>query len=760
MLPEKFVCANHEAATWTKMVPAPVFRKSFFVGYNDTCTLTIGCTGFYDLFLNGEKVTGGYLMPYIANPDDVIFYNRYDLSDKLLPGENVLCVILGNGHANPVGGELWGHSKRNHAAPAFALECVYGNRCFEACDMVWNRSHIRFDDYRCGCYCDMTLYEKTWYLPGYDDAAWNLPLACDYSHCAKKLTVCESVNETRRIKPIKWHKGGMHHYIMRGGLNVYSGPTVMGESPTSGGYIYDFGENCAGVPLLRIKGEKGQKIQMQFCDCRYEGLLDNTNMNVYPAGCCQKDIYICSGDGIEEFIPPFTYHGFRYCYVHGITPEQATQDLLTYIVLHNDVKRKAAFWCSDEISNEIFAACTRSDLANTFYMITDCPTREKNGWTGDASVSAEHFMFLYAMENVFADWIYCLKLAQNQTGALPVIVPSDGRFRHFIVWDSALYSIPYQVYKYTGNTKIITDNADAMMKNLRLHLSLLDERGLSEEGYGDWLPVGCAPDVYASPRGFCTSCALLSCLATTAKMFEAAGLTENLAFLRQNHAKLRNAIRDEYNENGVITIGKTEKYHQPSYRVCQTSQAIGLSCGIFDENEKQTAIDTLVSLITQNKNSFDCGFLGLRAIFHVLTAYGYSDLAYKMITKPSFPSYANMIYRGETSVWERFAVPGKAIGSRNHHFMADVSSWYLKAVAGINVNPEGNNPDKIVINPHFIQALESVQGSYTNDHGSVAVRWVREKEKLHVMIDVRGDLDIVMGENLKSESCVVSYNKK
>ena len=172
MLPEKFVCATNKAATLTELVPAPVFRKSFFAKPDDTVSLTIGCTGFYDLFLNGEKITNGYLMPYISNPDDVIFYNQYDFSDKLLPGENVICVILGNGHANPVGGQVWGHSQRNHVAPAFAMECICGDLRFEACDMLWNRSHILFDDYRLGCYCDMTLYEKAWYLPGYDDSAF------------------------------------------------------------------------------------------------------------------------------------------------------------------------------------------------------------------------------------------------------------------------------------------------------------------------------------------------------------------------------------------------------------------------------------------------------------------------------------------------------------------------------------------------------------------------------------------------------------
>lgn len=761
MLPDIFVCASKEAPTFTKSIPAPLFRKSFIAKSTKKASLTIGCTGFYDLFLNGERITSGYLMPYICNPDDVIFYNEYDLSDKLVLGENVICILLGNGHANPIGGEVWGHSARNHSSPAFALDFTCDDVHFASDDMLWNNSHILFNDYRCGVYSDMTLFSKEWYLAGYDDSSWNKPVACDYSHSEKRIARCESVDEIRRIKPTAFYAGGIREYRMRDALRdkFFSGETILGKTPTSGGYIYDFGENCAGVPCLKIKGTRGQKIEMQFCETLYEGLADNTNMNVFPEGACQKDVYICSGDGIEEFIPPFTFHGFRYCYIYGITAEQATEDLLTYVVLHNNVKKKSSFSCSDEISNQIFNACIRSDLANFFYIITDCPTREKNGWTGDASISAEHFMLHYAAENLLSDWLYCIKIAQKETGALPVYVPSDGKFRHFLVWDSALYSLPYQIYKHTGETKLIAETADAMMKNLRLHMSLLDERGVLEVGYGDWLPVASGADAYASPVGFCVSCMFLLCLKMTETMFNAIGSTDHIEFIQQSYAKVRKAIRDEYNENGIITKGKTESYHKPTYRICQTSQALGLYCGVFDEDEKQKAVETLVDLIVEKDNSFDCGFLGLRAIFHILSEYGYSDLAYEMITKPTFPSYGNMILRGETSVWERFP-QGINPGSHNHHFMSDVSAWYIKTVAGINVNPHCDDPDRIVINPHFIKALESAKGSYENKNGSVAVSWARKDGKINVDINVSGGLDVVLGDNLNIDECVVMFKKK
>lgn len=753
MIPQNFVCASKDAASFENHIAAPIFRKSFIINSLEKCTLTIGCTGFYDLFLNGEKITDGYLKPYISNPDDIIFYNQYDLTNKLVLGENVICVILGNGHANAIGGALWGHYKRNHSAPAFALSCEHGDGSFSAEDMKWNRSHILFDDYRCGCFWDNTLFIKEWYLKDFDDSIWNAPVVCDYSHSVKKLASCESVDETRRIKPVKISKGCIRDFRMHDCFKdiVYSGETLLGKTPLADGYIYDFGENCSGVPCLKIKGERGQKIQMQFFECIYEGFADNVNINLYPESCCQKDVYICSGNGEEEFIPPFTFHGFRYCYVHGITEEQATEDLLTYVVLHNDIKIKAQFQCSDEISNQIFDACRRSDLANCFYIITDCPTREKNGWTGDVSLSAEHFMFNFAMENVLSDWLNCIRLAQNEAGELPVIVPSTGGFRKFAVWDSVICSIPYNVYKYTGNTQIIKDTADTIMKNLKMHLSLLDERGISEAGYGDWLPVDSEPDCYASPLGFCVSSILLLSLSMAQKMFDVVGMEENSKFIKENYDKLREAIRKEYNDNGVILKGRCEKYVKPTYRISQTSQALGLYCGIFNENEKDNAVKKLVELIVENNYSFDCGFLGLRAIFHVLSENGYSELAYKMITKPTHPSYANMIYRGETSCWERFQAPGNGIGSRNHHFLADVSSWYLKNVAGINVNPECDDPDVIFINPSFIKSIESASGSYENKNGSVEVKWMRNDDKIEGTINVNGNLKIVLADGLEDK---------
>ncbi len=748
---DAFVCAGENFSTYQNNVPAPLFRKEFYLKEKVESILTIGATGFYELYLNGEKITKGYLAPFISNPDDTVFFDRYDLTDKLCEGDNTIDVLLGNGFSNPIGGEIWEHTKRA-ASPSFSLDFHCGNFCFSAKDMLWKSSHILFDDCRIGTYCDARLYSISGNLIDFP-GEWNPPVLAPTPKGEKRFTTCEPVKEIRRLKAVEIVAGGLRDYRMRDAFinTLYNGETVMGSTCKYGGYIYDFGENNAGVPRLKIKGKKGQKIDLQFSELQFEGFVDYINVDVYPDGCCQRDVYICGSDEEEIYIPPFTYHGFRYCYVYGITPEQATPDLLEYIILHNDVKVKADFLCSDEISNQIFAACRRSDESNLVNIITDCPQREKNGWTGDVTVSIDHYMFNLGVENCIKDWLSCVRNVQGSNGNLPTVVPSTTNADNCPVWDSVLFFAPFAVYQYTGDVSIIEDNADCMMKNLRYYMDTRDERGLVEMGMGDWLPVDTPVGIYNSPLGFCCSVILMEACRMGDIMLRKIGRNADADYCAQSREHLKQAIRLEYNEGGIITAGKTKKYQKNEYKTCQTSQALGLYAGVFEQDEIKVAVDTLISCIKEKNNSFDCGFLGMRTIFHVLAEQGFADLAYYMITKPTHPSYANMIYRGETTVWERFSAPGKRIGSHNHHFMADVSVWYLRHVVGISVNPFYNDPDFVIIQPKFIKQLEFAKGSYTTPNGKVEVKWQRTDDKIHLTIRTEGLVKFKLGNDIKDQ---------
>lgn len=163
--------------------------------------------------------------------------------------------------------------------------------------------------------------------------------------------------------------------------------------PSGDGFIYDFGVNSAGLCRLKIKGGKGQRVDMYFGEVLKDGILFQENIvcdkNVRYS---QHDAYICRGGGTEVFVPRFTYHGFRYVYVTGITKEQACADLLTYLVFNSDLKEVGGFDCSDAVANKLQEITRRSTLSNMYYFPTDCPHREKNGWTGDLVLSAEHML--------------------------------------------------------------------------------------------------------------------------------------------------------------------------------------------------------------------------------------------------------------------------------------------------------------------------------------------------------------------------------
>ena len=382
-------------------------------------------------------------------------------------------------------------------------------------------------------------------------------------------------------------------------------------------------------------------------------------------------------------------------------------------------------------------------------IITDCPTREKNGWTGDAAISAEHYLLNLSIDNCISDYLACIRNSQDSSGRLPLVVPSSRNTEECPIWDSALAFLSYYSYKYRGRIDILKENADAVFRNLSFHMSKLDERGICESGLGDWLPPGLEGGEYNSPLGFCCTAIMMEICKKTEMIMKALGRNNEEKICSEWYYTLRYAVREEYVDKHIVTAGKDTKYIKPTYRPCQSSQAIALYVGIFNEDEEAEAVNTLCKMIDDNNGAFDCGFLGMRAIFTVLTKFGYGDIAYNMITRPNYPSYANLIYRGETTICERFSPPGERMGSHNHHFMADVSAWYIRDLLGIHVNPNLDDPDHILVDPDFISQINYCEGSYKTPNGEVAVNWKKTDGKIILNVATYGNVTVEFGNKTK-----------
>ncbi|MBQ4145262.1 MAG: family 78 glycoside hydrolase catalytic domain, partial [Clostridia bacterium] len=571
-----------------------------------------------------------------------------------------------------------------------------------------------------------TFYDKTkdeigWNNIGYaEDESWHSPISVERPRGEEKLCEAEPIRVYKELKPVSITEAEMVPYEIRDDMLDFHAETKLPEKPVplSGGYLYDFGENNAGIFRLKIKGYKGQKIDFQCGEKLVDGKLDFSNHNSYPDGYCQRDIYIVGSDEEEIFEPMFTYHGFRYIYVYGITKEQATEDLLTYLVMSSDLPERGTFRCSDEMANTIYEMGRRSDRSNFYYFPTDCPHREKNGWTGDIVASAEHMMMTIGAEKSFREYSYSVRGAQRENGEIPGIIPTDTwgfEWGNGPGWDRILFELPYIVYKYRGEKELILENASAMMRYLEYVAKRRDERGIVEIGLGDWAPTASkAPHDYQAPLGFTDSTMVYWMCREAEEMFDAVGLTLNRDYAKAFGKEIKEAIRREYINFGTMMVMSG----------CQTAQAMAIFYDIFENGEKPTAFNRLMEIVVRDEEKFTSGYMGLRVICHVLSQFGESELAYRMITGTEFPSYGYYVNMGLTTVPECLRVIPDV--SLNHHFLGDFVQWFMRYPAGLNVI----NHKRVAIRPKFIEKLDFAEATHILPDGEVNVKWHRDGEDI------------------------------
>lgn len=590
--PKSFIRASEAYNTFEHHVPAPYLRRAFQADHEAKANVIITALGFYELYLNGERITKGRLAPYISNPDDLVYYDTYEVT--LRAGENVLGVWLGNGFTNNPGGHIWDFDTAAfRAAPQMALCLTYTDKSGEAhcieSDKTWRTesSPLLFDDYRFGEIYDGRLEIPGWNTIGFDDSAWEFAERAPQPRGEKRLCTVEPIDIVNELKPISVTK-------------------------TEKGYLYDFGINTAGVCRLCVRGELDQRIELRHSEHLKDGLPDMENIWFKREHWARdleyvhKDVYTCRGDGEEVYTPAFTYHGFRYVLVSGITEAQATEDLLTALEMHSLLEERGGFSCSDETANKLQQMTRQSDVTNFYYFPTDCPQREKNGWTADAALSSEHILLNLGAEKSYREWLRAIVKAQDNNGALPGIVPTSGwgfAWGNGPAWDSVLIELPYRLYQYRGDLDSVKLCAPAIIKYLHYLTTRMDEHGV----------------------------------------------------------------------------------------------------------------------------------LGGRVLFHVLTDFGYGDLAFSMITRPDYPSYGNWIARGATTLWEVFQPEGSdRIGSLNHHFWGDISSWFTQALSGIRMAPHGE-PNEVDFRPSFISRLTHAEAFHIAPAGRIASAWERDEDDVIVL---------------------------
>ena len=258
-----------------------------------------------------------------------------------------------------------------------------------------------------------------------------------------------------------------------------------------------------------------------------------------------------------------------------------------------------------------------------------------------------------------------------------------------------------------------------------------DKDGLLEIGLGDWVPVGKEESQYQAPLAVTDSIMVLDMCRKAEIMFRAVKLDLHAAYAKTFGDEMRTAIRRELVDFSTMLIKGN----------CQTCQAMGLYYDVFNGGERAEAFKRLLELIEKKNGNFDCGCLGLRVLFHVLSDFGRTDLAYHMITKKEYPSYGHWVEKRLTTFPEMFKPDGISEKSRNHHFLGDITHWFMRQLAGLNVNPHKTDPNEILVHPHFIDALDHASAWYDLPAGRVEISWRRDGEGIALSVNGAGGID-------------------
>ncbi len=708
--------------------PAPYFRKAFEIKNNvKNARVYISGLGYYELYINGKKIGDHVLSPNqtnydrrqvetyergkIANMSTRVLYVTYDISDYLRKGKNIIAVVVGNG--------WYFQTERNEYLPLYfdsprfiaqiEIEQNNGSKKQIISDNTWkvNTGPILDNNIYHGEIYDARLENPEWNKIKFDDSKW------EYAKIVRSPEgkLCAQMSPPDRvIKIIK---------------------PISITTSKKGIYRYDFGTMFSGWVKLKIKGERGSEIKLKYFE---------DSGNTYS----QSDTYILKGENIEEWHPRFTWHAFRFVEVESPSIQLSLENIVGQIV-HSDVKTMGKFNSSNKLFNRIHDDFVKTQLDNMHGGVpTDCPHRERRGYTGDGQIATEAAIYGLDMRSFYTKWLNDISDAQNKkTGYVPNTTPyhSGGGG---VAWGSAYIIIPWYMYLYYGDTTILEEHYEGMKMYIQYLNNRVDEKGLiyiDPNDYwdlGEWVP----PTPTVVPR----------------ELVASAYYYYDLTLMN----KIASVLKKEDDEKQFFEVGKKVKesfnkkyYNQKSYNYSigyQGANVFPLAFGLVDKINEQKVFNNLIkNVVVKNKGHFDTGMMATPYLLEVLTKYGRTDIAYTIMNRRDYPSYGYNIERGATTLWETWT----GNESHSHPMFGSVCAWFYRGLGGINPDPNSPGFKHIIIRPNLVSELDYVTTDYESVFGKITSNWNYKNGelKLNVIIPPNTTASVfVPGNDIKNIS--------
>ena len=661
------------------------FRKTFDLPSRPRrATLFVTAPGFYEASLNGRRVGDRVLDPSPTDFTKRVYYSRHDVTDLVAAGSNTISVLLGHGWFDCPFDRTWNFDLAPwRDAPQMiarlVCELADGSSVSVVSDATWEQvaNPVVSDNFRVG---EVATGAR-------DETAFG--------------PAVETTGPAGVLEPARHHPSKIVRELA---------PTDV-RRLADGSWRVTFGENFTGWVRARLRG-LGKGAVVTFV---YDEQLDEPSRNISMfTEDAQTARYVAGGAPEETFEPRFTYYGFRYLTIRGLAEAPKKDDFVGCFV-RTAFPKTGSFTCSDGDFNRLMDAAARSFEGNfTAGFPTDCPHREKNGWTADAAMAVDFGLASYDMAADYRKWLQDLVDAQLPSGVMPALAPTCGwgtfpfdGLGYGAVWDSAIYAVAHGLWQRAGDLGAVRLAYPAMVRHFRFAESQVDADGLVGKFYGDH----CAwRDLQPDNRYSCSAYQVFN-TERLAEMAEALGDAKQAAECRAAARRMRAAIvRSFYRGNGVWDDGRP------------TAQALAVDFGLAPAAECAATEARLVRAVEEAGGHFEFGIVGSRHLLCALSKVGRTDLVVGGLLQKTEPSMLRWLDDGGGTLWETY----DGAASRNHIMFGYYAAWAYEHLAGIT--PLAPGYARVRLAPEPVAALTNVAASVATPHGEIRSSWRREAD--------------------------------
>lgn len=678
----------------------PLFRKGFDINKPlKQATVFICGLGQFEMSINGEKTGDHFLDPGWTQYSKHALYVGFDITKQLKQGQNVIGVMLGNGFYY-IPGERYRKLTGGYGYPKMIAKIVFeysdGSKDEIISDKDWKTapSPITFSSIYGGEDYDATMEKAGWNTPGFNDGQWKNAVVTDGP----------PVLQAQMGEPVKV-------------MQRFAGTNKKQLNDNT--WVYDLSQNFSGIPFITVNGARGDTVRIT----PGELINDGGSADQRGTGGPYYYNYILKGGQEEQWSPRFTYYGFRYLQVQCI-PKLAGNKLPSIasvegLHIRNSENDAGEFVSSSRLFNEINKLIQWAIKSNMVSVSTDCPHREKLGWLEQTHLMGNSIQFNYDAASLFRKTIDDMMHAQTAEGMVPNIAPEyvqfEDPFRDSPEWGSAAILLPWYVYKWYGDKRVLSDAWD-MMKKYIAYLQKKSQQNILSFGLGDWYDLGPNPPGFSqlTPMG----------LTATAIFYYDLDIMEQIAKLldktdeTREYAAIAKEVRKAFNVK--FFDSKTKQYGSGS----QTANAMALYMNLVEPANESAVLANLVKDIRDRNNALTAGDVGYRYVLQALEQAGRSDVIFDMNSRADVPGYGYQLAHGATSLTESWqALPSV---SNNHLMLGHLMEWFYSGLCGINQDPNSVGFEKIQIKPQLAGNISSASASYHSIHGWIKCDWERK----------------------------------